>query len=119
LSTVLIADDDREALHALAKILTLEGYRVLQASDGQEAFDKALSERPDLLVLDHRMPRMHGADVVAMLRSRGVEIPVVLVTAAMDAARLAREHGIPHLLRKPIDVDALLVLMGKALTGPK
>lgn len=116
-TTVLIADDDDEFRQALVEIITLEGWHVWEASDGEKALACASKLQPDVLVLDHRMPRLTGAEVVQRLRDTGDRVPVVFVSAAYEIKDLALSVGVSCHLRKPFGVDDLITLMKKALQG--
>ncbi|HJV86074.1 MAG TPA: response regulator [Noviherbaspirillum sp.] len=116
-TTVLVADDDDEFRQALAEIIALEGWHVWEASDGEEALVCASKVKPDVVVLDHRMPRLTGAEVIRRLRDSGNRVPVVLVSAAYEIRDLALSVGVNCHLRKPFGVDDLIILMKKALQG--
>lgn len=105
---LLIADDDDDFRIAAAELLRLEGFDVTELKDGQAAFDHALAERFDVVLLDHRMPGIMGGDVYGRLRRLRPDLPVVLMTAAMDPQGLARQVGAPLVLNKPFDVDELM-----------
>lgn len=106
---VLVADDDDEGREMLAEVLTEEnGWHVLQASNGTQAYDLAIRERPHALVLDQRMPGLVGTDVVLKLREAGHSIPVVIVTAVRDARELVESVGIEVCLVKPYGYDQLI-----------
>jgi two-component system NtrC family sensor kinase len=115
---ILVADDRRENLLFLANsVLRPEGYDVITAVDGKQALDKALGERPDLIITDLKMPRMSGLDLMASLRKAGADIPVILTTfygseqTAIQAFRLgARDYII-----KPYDVKEMLESVERAL----
>jgi phosphate regulon transcriptional regulator PhoB len=81
--TVLVVDDERDIVELVRHHLLQAGYRVVSASDGRQAVDVALRERPDLIVLDLMLPVLPGAEVARMLKqnekTRGV--PIVMLTA--------------------------------------
>ena len=79
---ILIVEDDPSMIKILATTLTKEGYEVLQAQDGKEGLDLALSSQPDLLLLDLLLPTMSGLDILRSLRKdeRGAAIPVMILT---------------------------------------
>ena len=116
-ATVLVADDDDEFRQVLAEIIALEGWHVWEASDGEEALACASELQPDVLVLDHRMPRLTGVEVVQRLRNTGNRVPVVFVSAAYEVQDLAVSVGVFCHLRKPFGVDDLITLMKSALQG--
>lgn len=105
---VLIADDDDGIRETLAEALEDEGWAPATARNGQEALEKANEERFDLLILDHRMPGLLGGEVHATLRERGIQVPVILMTAANRVRELAASFGIPVFLGKPFQMDDLL-----------
>lgn len=79
--TILIAEDDLAILTGLSMSLRYEGFEILQAQDGRAALQKAVDEKPDLIVLDVMMPLMNGFEVLEELRGRGLGIPVVVLSA--------------------------------------
>jgi len=78
---ILVVEDDLAILSGLSMNLRYEGYDVLQAQDGRTGLQKAVDERPDLVVLDVMLPEMNGYQVLRELRSRGNDVPVVIVSA--------------------------------------
>ncbi|MFN2220380.1 MAG: response regulator [Anaerolineae bacterium] len=115
---ILVADDRRENLVFLAEsVLRPEGYQVITAMDGREAFSKALAEKPDLVITDLKMPRMSGLEMMSALRKADSNIPVILTTfygseqTAIQAFRLgARDY-----LVKPYEVTDMLESVERAL----
>jgi two-component system response regulator MprA len=79
--TILVADDDRKLLNMLRRTLSYEGFRVVTASDGQEALARVEDERPEAIVLDWMMPELDGVEVLARLRADGDETPILMLTA--------------------------------------
>ena len=78
---VLIIDDRREIIVFLANnILKPKGYDIITAMDGEKGLHKALEEKPDLIIMDLRMPKMNGLEVLAALREEQCHIPVILTT---------------------------------------
>lgn len=115
--TALVADDDDEFRQAMAEVIAMDGWHVWEASDGEEAFHCAGKLRPDVLVLDQRMPRLTGAEVIRRLRDGGINVPVVYVSAAHEISELASSAGVKCHLMKPFGIDELLALMRRALRG--
>ena len=106
---VLIADDDEDILQLVAFRLERAGYRILTASDGQEALSIALDRDPDLAVLDVMMPRLTGLEVTERIRAEGKQMPIVLLTARVQDEDLARgfEAGADDYIRKPFSPEDL------------
>lgn len=119
--TVLAVDDDRHTLAFLEHILTAQGYRVLVASDGEDAL-KALgasSSHISAVVMDLHMPGLNGLEVVAHMKQRPelAYIPVVMATAS-DEPEVIREGidaGVYYCLKKPLDQSLLHSVVAAAI----
>ena len=112
LPRVLVVDDDRRVLELLEVAYTSHGFRVITASDGHEAMQKALTERPDLLVLDVRLPRKSGLEVCELLRRDPEEnhLPIILVSASgeTDARLRGFTAGADDFMAKPFSPKELI-----------
>jgi CheY-like chemotaxis protein len=106
--TVLVVDDDTSILDTVTAILSGEGYDVVSAASGQEALDAVARKPPVVILLDMRMPIMDGWAVARALRSQGLSVPIVVMTAAESAKRWADEVGADGYLAKPFGLDELL-----------
>ena len=114
---VLLADDDIPFKRALARLLSDDGYEVLQADDGERAVQLALVRRPDVAVLDISMP---GLDGVAVLRELAPELPrtgFIMLSGRDDGdvARACLEIGALDYLTKPADIEKLEGIIGTFL----
>lgn len=109
-SPILVVDDDPTILVTVADALDLEGYAVVTATNGQEALAVLETEtsRPRLVLLDMRMPVLDGWGFMRAVRERGLSLSVVVMTAAADARRWAREIGAHDVLAKPFELDDLM-----------
>jgi CheY-like chemotaxis protein len=105
---VLVVDDDAAIREAVRDVLQGEGIEVDMAADGLEALAKARQQRPRLVLLDMRMPRMDGWRFAQALRESGLVVPVVVMTAAADARRWAAEIGAVGLVEKPFAMSELI-----------
>jgi DNA-binding response OmpR family regulator len=109
---VLVVDDDRRVLELLEVAYTSHGFRVITAADGHEAMQKALTDRPDLLVMDVRLPRKSGLEVCELLRRDPEEnhLPIILVSAAgeTDARLRGFTAGADDYLPKPFSPKELI-----------
>ncbi len=83
---VLIADDDRTIRTLLADMLAELGHDVIAATNGVEAVELALRERPHVVILDFLMPRLSGLDALKEIRASGFAVPAVLLTAISDTS---------------------------------
>ena len=107
---ILIVDDEPEMLRGLEDNLRFEGYQTLTAGDGERALALALSEAPDLIVLDLMLPGLSGWDVCRALRQRGLDVPVIMLTArGTEADQVSGlELGADDYVTKPFSLRELL-----------
>ncbi|MEA1964874.1 MAG: response regulator [Candidatus Aerophobetes bacterium] len=121
MKTILVADDDKNFQLLLKTELSLEGYQVILANNGREALRRIKKETPDLLVLDLKMPNMHGLDVLRTIRKENKELPVVICTAyeEMRDDRTVRASHIAGYLTKPIGLNCLKAIMKRSLANKK
>jgi len=107
---VLVAEDEALIRLDLAEMLTEEGYQVVgQAGDGQEAVDMAEELRPDLVIMDVKMPRRDGIDAASEIASKRIA-PIVVLTAfsQRDLVERARDAGAMAYLVKPFSISDLI-----------
>jgi two-component system, OmpR family, response regulator len=112
---VLVVEDDPTILSLVCELLRDEGYDVASAASGHAGLASLEANRPDLIVLDMRMPGMDGWQFATELKARGIEIPVVVMTAARDAERSASEIGAAAYVSKPFDIDEMASLVHATL----
>ncbi|MCX8019245.1 MAG: response regulator transcription factor [Chitinophagaceae bacterium] len=109
---ILIADDEPDILEILKYNLTNEGYQVITAQDGDEAFEKARRNQPDLIILDIMMPKKNGVEVCQMLRSQPgfKETLIIFLTALSDDSTQIKglETGADDYISKPVSPKVLL-----------
>jgi DNA-binding response OmpR family regulator len=107
---LLIIEDELPMRTALADCLEGEGYRVLTAADGVSGLDRAVREKPDLILLDLMMPRLDGFALCTELRKLGHATPILMLTAkgmVQDRVR-GLDAGADDYLVKPFSTDELL-----------
>ena len=116
---ILVADDEPSTAEMLALIFGFAGYEVSRAYDGVQALELAKSEKPDVLLLDVRMPKLYGSDVARRIKSDPelADRIVVLVSAADEDEVLWRESGADAFLCKPIDLRVLPDVVGGLLSS--
>ena len=107
---ILVVEDDLSILTGVSMNLGYEGYEVLQAQDGARGLEMAVTDRPDLIVLDVMMPRLNGYEVLRELRSRGVRTPgLVLSAKGMERDKvLGLDLGADDYVVKPFGVAELM-----------
>ena len=117
--TVLIVDDNPSIRGMLADALYACGYTVVEAADGQEALDVAQLSRPALILLDLNLPVVSGFSFVDGIQARGVDAPILLVTADPRAPQVARNTQVVGYIAKPFELDTLLGAVESALRGER
>jgi two-component system alkaline phosphatase synthesis response regulator PhoP len=108
--TILVIEDDRALREGLALNFELQGYRVDTAVDGEEGMRKAFDLNPDLIVLDIMLPVWSGLDILAELRDRDREVPVLILSArgTTDNKVEGLNVGADDYLAKPFELPELL-----------
>jgi CheY-like chemotaxis protein len=117
--TILVADDEPEVINLVRIMLEMEGYTVLDATDGREALTSIRSKKPALVLLDVRMPKMSGLDVLARLRQEPAtaSIPVIMlsVVTTYPEVQQALDQGAIAYLPKPFELREMVRLVGKVI----
>src|SRR5208283_5042835 len=110
LPRILVVEDELPMRTVLRDCLERRGYRVLLAADGLSALEKALQEKPDLIVLDIMMPKLDGFAVCAELRRLGNTAPVLFLTAkaSVEDRVTGLDAGADDYLVKPFSREELL-----------
>jgi two-component system response regulator MprA len=108
-AAVLLVDDDALIRRMLARTLTAEGYDVSAAPDGGSALAQVERSMPDVIVLDVAMPGLDGVAVTRRLRSKGLRVPILMLTArdALQERVAGLDAGADDYLVKPFEVDEL------------
>ena len=113
---VLIADDEQPIRELLRDILEPEGAQIRMARSGMEALKLIDAEEPDVAVFDVRMPAPDGLALLVQLRQKGLDFPVLIITA-QDSSTVtieAMQRGAYDYLAKPFDPDEVLAVVGRA-----
>jgi len=109
---ILIVEDDSKTLKLLRDTLKAQCYRVIEATNGEEAIDLATRQKPDLITMDVQLPVMSGLDAVRAIKANPTtsHIPIIALTA--DAMRgqdqITLEAGCDAYISKPFSIDVLL-----------
>lgn len=82
MKTVLLTDDDQEIYELIKHKLINSNYRLITARDGQEAINISLKESPDMILMDIYMPTINGFDATKLLRSKGFDNPIIILTSS-------------------------------------
>ncbi len=114
-ASVLVVDDDPDLRELLRTMLEMEGLDVDEAAHGEAALDSMRRRRPDLILLDMRMPIMDGRAFCRELDRRGDRPKIIVLTAATDPAEQAAEVRADGWLGKPFEYQALRATVERIL----
>ena len=118
---ILIMDDDPTIAELLREALADEGYDTHMTTQSLRFFDAVTDVRPDLILLDLMMQYLDGRDELKLMEMGSFNIPVIVVTAFLDADKEAEEFkkaGVVHIVYKPFDLDQLLDLVKSTIGEP-
>lgn len=119
--TIFVADDEPEVLGLMRMVLEWENYTVLEAADGWKALEMIQASRPDLALLDVRMPKLDGLNVLARLQADPelASIPVVMlsVVTTYPQVKIALGSGAVAYLPKPFEIRELTRLVEQILSA--
>ena len=113
--SILVVEDNPQLLEVLGILLDFERYRVTLKADGQEALNWLARQRPALVILDWRLPKMSGDRVLAGIRERyGARVPILVLSAVADSAEARDAHADAY-LRKPYAIEELVATIRRLL----
>lgn len=115
-TAVLVADDERYIVDFLSILLEEEGFRVIRAYDGEQAWHLAVTEHPALVISDVMMPRLSGLELVERMRASGnglSKLPVILMSAVTRDVARPDVTFVP----KPFDIDQMLTVVSTELSA--
>ncbi len=118
-TTILLVDDDEVLSQVLRRVLTRDGYRVIEAGSVAQALELTREDRPQLGLLDLSLPDGDGMELATKLRGQGVECPLILVTAYPLRLRDRPElsSAFTRILTKPLNLQDLRQAIDAALAG--
>ena len=118
---VLVVDDELNMRRVLEIMLHKMGHETRTASDGQEALALVQHESFDLVLTDLRMPKLDGIGLLDALRTQGIEVPVIILTAygSVEGAVAAMKQGAYDYILRPFDVEAVERIITRALTAER
>ena len=121
--TVLIAESDEETRYLLKAVLELKGFKVLEASDGEKAIDTVLRQRPDLLLIQLKLPVISGFTAVRRIRKHAdlSQIPIIAISFDNPTSNhnLALAAGCSAHIENPLEFDRLEGLLDQFLPGDR
>jgi two-component system response regulator AtoC len=116
-ANILIIDDQPSVRFGLRSLLEAEGYRVMEAEDGQQALALLTENAPQLILLDLRLPDTDGLDLLPRIKAIDDDVPVIILTAhgTIETAIRALKSGAENFLTKPPDAEGFLILIARTL----
>ncbi|HKQ07974.1 MAG TPA: response regulator [Blastocatellia bacterium] len=116
---VLLVDDFDDSRFSLSKLLEFEGYEVIEATDGAQAIERALADKPDLILMDLSLPVIDGLSATRQIRQSNAmkRVPIIALTAhdLIDIQTQAEDAGCTDYAPKPVDFTMLIDMMAKYL----
>jgi CheY-like chemotaxis protein len=105
----ILVCDDEEAIRLLLNESLKTSYEVVEASNGRDALRLATKERFDLIIMDIKMPNVHGLEAIERIRARNDSIPIIICSAyrPMEDDIVVKTSNIASFMTKPIDIKAL------------
>ncbi|MEQ8959740.1 MAG: response regulator [Coleofasciculus sp. C2-GNP5-27] len=121
MALILIVDDAAFTRRMIRKTLVADGHGTLEATNGQEGLDMAIAHQPDCILTDMLMPVMDGFQLLAALRDRQINTPVIVITADIqeNVRQRCRELGGSGFINKPPKEAELRRVMGEILACPQ
>jgi DNA-binding response OmpR family regulator len=123
MQTILLIDDDESLQDTITVMLEQEGFRVVQAADGNSGYEKALTLKPDLLIVDLRLPGMSGTEICKQLRANQIQTPIIVLSAVGEEVDkvVLLEIGADDYVTKPFGRRELLARIRAVLrrTSPE
>lgn len=116
---ILVVDDDANIRLIFQTMLRRAGYDVVTASSGIQALELILDRNPDLVILDIKMPDIHGLEVLSLIREAENEVPVIICSAfeGMKEDFIIQSSNVFEYLVKPVDLKVLNAVVKRALAA--
>jgi CheY-like chemotaxis protein len=121
MAVILIIDDSKLSRTMTVKALETEGHTIVEAADGEQGLASVEIYRPDCIITDLLMPVLDGHGFLSRLRGRGINTPVIVLSADIQSStrKMCEEHGILSFINKPIMAEALREGVRQALAATR
>lgn len=116
---ILIVDDQKGVRRLLEELFKKEGWEVHMASDGKEAIAQVESLKPDIVLMDMKMPNMNGLEASQRILEKHCDINIIMMTAygEMEVVKKALDAGVKKCITKPFDIMDLIDMVNKLAFG--
>lgn len=112
MKNILIIDDDDEFASELGDILTDEGYNINKVNDGEKAINLIKNFLFDIILLDYKMPKLNGIELLKYLKNKSINSRVILITGSLNVEKIIEEEQVKsqvsYAINKPFQIDDLL-----------
>ena len=117
MSAILIIDDEKSIRKTLTEILSYEGYKIDEASDGEEGLKKFKEKAYDLVLCDIKMPKLDGIEFLERARQINDEVPIIIISGHgnIETAVEAVKKGAYDYISKPPDLNRMLITLRNAM----
>src|SRR5262245_19374107 len=117
MSNILIIDDERAIRKTLGEILSYEGYKIEEASDGEEGLKKFREKTFDVVLCDIKMPKLDGLEFLDKAREANPDVPIIMISGhgTIETAVEAVKKGAFDYISKPPDLNRLLITLRNAM----
>ena len=114
---ILLIEDNEDIRSNTAEILELSNYKVITAENGKIGVEKAIEYKPDLIILDIRMPKVNGIEAIAYFRQNYPRVPLIVLTGFPDTdmATSMLRQGVVDYLVKPVEGEKLKASVARAM----
>ena len=119
MAVILVVDDEFGIVKLLEEVLEDEGHRVLVATNGRQALERAATDLPAIVITDFMMPVMNGAELIKAMAAdeRLCNVPVILISSVPEATVAERISGYAAFVRKPFNIFNLIDLVAELSGG--
>lgn len=121
LNRILAVDDEKFIRQLLADFLSFQGYAVQTAASGEQALEIIAAMKPQLVIMDIKMPGLNGLDVLRKIKATHKDVGVIMLSAFGDSATIQAAHrqGADFYLQKPVNLDRLQDMLHTWQRGPQ
>jgi len=116
---ILIVDDQKGVRRLLEELFKKEGWTVRVTTDGREALEQVEKKRPDVILMDVKMPNMNGLEASQLILEKYGDIPIIMMTAygEIDVVKKALDAGVKKCITKPFDIIVLRDMVNELIAA--
>lgn len=117
MNKILVIDDEKSIRKALLEVLSTEGYKVVEATDGHEGYNLIKSQKFDCVLSDIKMPKLSGIEMITKVKQEGIDVPIIMISGhgTSEEAVEAVKQGAFDFISKPPDLNRLLITIRNAI----